>query len=119
MSDYENAVGQLGGIKEYVELLAAPAEVQFKWLVENGYATAELWNQLSDAVPAWLPFLREHVEVSADLEDALLDLLEFLNSTDHGNVFGGMSSSPCGSPSGTRFVNVRLLSCRCSNRQSA
>lgn len=93
MSDYVNAIGQLGWIKEYVELLAAPAETQFRWLVENGYRTVELWYQLDGAVPSWLPFLREHVEVRVELENALLGLLECIEDTDHGNVWGDEEDS--------------------------
>lgn len=88
MSDLENAVSSYQTIRRYVEILASSPEVQFDWLVENGYTTAEMWDQLDGSVPSWFPFLRLHVAVSEDLEHALLDFLAFLETTDHGEVWG-------------------------------
>ncbi|MFL6022177.1 MAG: hypothetical protein ACJ72O_02470 [Marmoricola sp.] len=58
-----------------------PADQQYEWLAQRGLPTSEMWGQLDDAVPAWLPFLREHVAVSGELEGSLISLLEFLDST--------------------------------------
>jgi hypothetical protein len=88
MSDYENAVGQREAIKDYVEMHAAPTDVQYRWLVDEGYPTAELWNQLGHAVPYWFDFLREHDQIAQGLEDALLGLMKVLEESDHGIVWG-------------------------------
>lgn len=82
MGDYESALGSVRIMEECVGLLAAPAKLQYRWLVQNGYPTSELWNQLDAAVPSWFPVIREHLELSNEVEDALVDLLSFLDTTE-------------------------------------
>jgi len=81
MREYENALDDFNGLKEYVELMATSPDRQFEWLVEHGYPTSELWNQLADAVPGWFPFMRQHIAVSRELETAIQDLLASLDTT--------------------------------------
>jgi len=69
----------LGQLREFVELLAAPAATQEAWLKKGRWPVDELAMQLDDAVPAWFPRLTEAGLLSAKAQQVLVVLLAALD----------------------------------------
>jgi hypothetical protein len=78
----------LDQLREFVELLAAPAADQERWLVGHRVPVDELALQLADAVPQWFPRLSKAGLLTEDAKEALLELDAALSS------FGGRANAP-------------------------
>jgi hypothetical protein len=76
----------LAQLRESVELLAAPAADQERWLAEERYPVDELALQLDDAVPQWFPRLSKAGLLTEQAQAALRALLDALD-------FGGPARS--------------------------
>jgi hypothetical protein len=69
----------LAQLRETVELLAAPAADQERWLAEERYPVDELALQLDDAVPQYFPRLSNAGLLTEDAQQALRALLDALS----------------------------------------
>jgi hypothetical protein len=70
----------LAQLRESVELLAAPAAYQERWLADQRYPVDELALQLADAVPSWFPRLSNVHLLTEDAKRALRALDDALSS---------------------------------------
>jgi hypothetical protein len=64
----------LGQLREMVDLLAAPAPIQERWLMQERLPVGELALQLDDAVPGWFARLATEGLLTLEAEQALLAL---------------------------------------------